>query len=86
MKAIPIFFVLVLAGCQCVNPDPQIVQHDVPIPVPCKIAPIQKPVLPFTDNGSTTDSIFVKVKKAVAELDIRQGYEDQLEAAVKACQ
>jgi len=58
---------------------------DKAVPVPCKIVPVDKPQMPG-DTIVPTDSLFDKVKKLIAELETRIGYEKQLEAAVQACQ
>jgi hypothetical protein len=62
-----------------------IVNRDVLVTVPCKINPPVKPVMPLTDTGDTKDNIFINIKKAIAEIEIRKGYELQLETAVKSC-
>lgn len=83
-KFLLILLVLALAGCASVKPKPpQIV--NVAVPVPCKIEPIEKPDMP-TDKLKKTDNIYTKVQAAFAEIDIREGYEGQLEAAIKGCQ
>jgi len=80
-----LFFVIALAGCGSVQP-PLIVNHEVLVTVPCKIAAPEKPVMPFTDTAKRTDSIFVKTKKVLAEIEIRKGYENLLEAGIRSCQ
>ena len=84
MKLYVMLPILLLCGCAC--PTPQIVNHDVMVTVPCKITMPVKPVMPLTDTGDAKDNIFVKSKKALAELDIRRGYEAQLESAAGSCQ
>lgn len=37
------------------------------------------------DSASTTEDIFSKLKKALAELEIRKAYEEKLEATAKKC-
>jgi len=79
-----LFFVIALAGCGSVQP-PLIVNHEVLVTVPCKITAPEKPVMPFTDGGKVTDSIFVKTKEALAEIEVRRGYENLLEAGIRSC-
>jgi hypothetical protein len=76
--------VILLCGCASTTP-PKIINHDVFITTPCKITLPAKPVMPLTDTGSVNDDIFVKTKKALAEIDIRKGYEAELEAAAGSC-
>ena len=88
MKPLPLVILplCLLAGCQSIPKKENIVKQDVLVTVPCKIQPVEKPVMPLTENGTVKDSIFVKVKKALAEIDLRKSYETKLESAVKACQ
>lgn len=75
---------LSLVGCASMKPQPpQIV--NVAVPVPCKIQTIKRPDMP-TDKLKKSDNIYVKTQAAFAEIDIRQGYEDQLNAAIEGCQ
>ena len=86
MKYIPIFLiVLFLVGCGSFR-APTIIEHKVLVTVPCKITPPDKPLMPFTNSAKKTDSLFVKTKKILAEIEIRKGYETELEAAVRSCQ
>lgn len=75
----------IITGC-CASKPPTIITNKVMVPVPCKITIPSKPVMPLTDTGDIMDDIFVKSKKALAEINIRKGYEAELEAAVGSCQ
>jgi hypothetical protein len=79
-----ILLVAFLTGCAGLFKQ-NIVDHDILVTIPCKTVTVTKPVMPLTDNGKETDDIFTKVKKALAEIDIRKGYEAQLEAQVNSC-
>lgn len=74
-----------LASCSFLKKDTK-ADHVVyvPQPIPCKITSIEKPVLPF-DSAKKEDSILDKLKKALAEIERRIGYEKKLEAAVEEC-
>lgn len=85
MKLIYIPLILVLTGCSSFLPNEKIVDHNVLVTIPCKVTPPVKPVMPFTDGGNKKDNIFVKSKKTLAEIKLRQAYEVQLEAAVESC-
>lgn len=78
-----------LAGCPSLPPKEivvtKIVPREVPYPVPCKIIPPQKPVFPV-DGLKKEDDLFRKSSTALAELELRIGYEKELEAAIKGCQ
>ena len=76
---------LALAGCNSISPQ-KVVDHEVLVSIPCKIPAIDKPVFPFTDTASRKDNVFVKTKKALAEIELRKGYESTLEAGIKSCQ
>lgn len=84
MKLITIFAALLLVGCGTTKP--QIVDHNVLVTVPCKVTLPAKPVMPLTDTGDVKDDVFVKTKKALAEIEIRKGYEAQLEAVAQSCE
>lgn len=76
--------VLPLCGCLA-TVGPTIVNHDVIVQVPCNVILPEKPTYPLTDTGSVNDNIFIKSKKALAEIEARKAYEAQLEAAATAC-
>ena len=75
--------ILTLTGCA--TTDTNVVDHNVLVSTPCKVTMPAKPLMPLTDTGTTTDDIFVKTKKALAEIDVRKGYESELEAAAGSC-
>jgi len=37
------------------------------------------------DSTSPEENVFSKIKKALAEIELRQSYEEKLEAAAKSC-
>jgi hypothetical protein len=72
-----------LAGCAGMAPKVQEVK--VPVPVPCKVEAPLRPA--FTVDGLPVGSgIWEQMKALRAERKQRQGYEAELEAAVRACQ
>lgn len=77
---------LILAGC-CTPTPPihDIVERQVLVSVPCKVKMPSKPMMPFTESATVNDDIFMKTKKALAEIDVRKGYEVLLEAAADSC-
>lgn len=58
---------------------------EVPVPVPCKIKPVDKPDMPV-DRVGREDELDVKTAAALAEIERRKAYEKELEAAIKDCQ
>lgn len=72
----------IMAGCETIRPDTQVVK--VPVPVKCQQTEPQRPVMP-TESLSTTDTQDTKTASALAEIDIREGYEVQLRTALRAC-
>ena len=87
MKLIILVSTVFLSGCNWLCPrDQNIVDHNVVVTVPCKINAPQKPVMPLTESGKVEDDIFMKSKKALAEIELRKGYESQLESAIGSCQ
>jgi hypothetical protein len=57
----------------------------VPVPIPCKIVSPDKPVYPLQEAKKEETDIFVITQKALAEIELRQGYETKLEAAILEC-
>lgn len=78
---------VLLTGCS-VRPAPvevRTVRVEVPVQVPCKVRRVTAPAW-AADGLRKTDSLEVKVRALLAERLQRQGYVDQLAAAVEACQ
>jgi hypothetical protein len=74
-----------LVGCATTTPAVQPVEVKVPVAVPCKVPMPERPA--FAVDGLPLGSgIWDQMKALRAERWQRQGYETELEAAVKACQ
>jgi hypothetical protein len=56
----------------------------VPVPIACQQLEPERPRMP-TDRLKISDSQFDKVKAMQAEIEIREGYEGRLRAALRAC-
>ena len=84
MKKNIIFVAFFIMGCSSTS-IPTIVNHDVMVTVPCNTTLPLKPLMPLTDTGNVSDDIFTKTKKALAEIDIRRGYEAELESIATSC-
>jgi len=76
---------LMLAGCESAPPIVETVVVEKPVPVPCRIAPIARPLFEV-DRVSPADDMVTINRALRAELEQRRGYELKLEAGVKACQ
>lgn len=78
---------LVLAGCAA--PAPQVVTRtvtvEVPVGVPCRTPQIARPVWPL-DVLPTDANDYEWARAALAEIEVRNGYEARLEGAVAGCQ
>lgn len=72
---------VLLAGCQTM---PQTVEVKVAVPVKCQAQVPVEPVMP-TDTLPSQASDFEIARAALAEIDIRDAYEDLLVAALKSC-
>lgn len=72
-----------LAGCATTAPTIQ--QVKIPVPVPCKATIPERPAF-AVDGLPVGAEIWEQMKALRAERKQRQGYEAELEAAVKACQ
>jgi hypothetical protein len=73
--------VLLITGCGTVPPS---VPVNVAIPIKCKAEVPERPVMP-TENLSDGVSIDSFVQAAQAEIELREGYEVKLEAALRSC-
>lgn len=89
MRGMLALVVLAIAGCAAhkpePTPEPQIIRVQVPVLVPCKITPVQKPAF-AVDALPLGSAIDVQMRALRAERQQRKGYEERLEAAVMACQ
>lgn len=77
------FSLVFLSACSTLS-NSKPVEILVPVQVPCKITPPNKPNF-AVDNLGIGEDIFEKVKALLAERKQRQGYELELEEAIKAC-
>lgn len=88
MRKVFILALLALAGCSAKQtapaPEPQVVRVEVPVAVPCKITPVQRPAF-AVDSLPLGSAIDVQMRALRAERQQRLGYEALLRAAVQAC-
>ena len=82
MRILTLFGLLALTGCGTIQPGTTTVK--VPIPVKCLAEEPRRPVMP-TETLSAKDSQDTKVAAALAEIDIREGYEGELLVALRSC-
>ena len=88
--ALALFLLLVIifgvSGCQTqpVEPIVQTVVVEKPVPVPCKVPPIERPAWE-TERANAADPVLVS-RAIRAELEQRRGYEALIEAAAKSCE
>lgn len=87
MKMLILLFCVLLVACGT-NPTPmgsKTVIAEVSVPVDCKIAKVPKPDS-LVDNLRSEDDIHTKIKTILAEMESKEAYEKELEAALKECQ
>jgi hypothetical protein len=72
----------ILSGCA--TPPAQVVEVRVPVPVPCSVAEPARPALGI-DSLPIEAPVDVLVRNLRADHDVRDGYEGELRAALKAC-
>jgi hypothetical protein len=80
-----VFSMIVLSAC-ATGPTisvPEIVK--VPVTVYCKITPVQKPDLPFNTQAKTSMTLYEKVQLLLAQDQVREAYEIELEGALAGC-
>jgi hypothetical protein len=76
---------LLLASCASEQVVYKPVEISIPIAVECKIEALPVPTWPMLSLNEKI-GLFDAVKAFISELELRKGYEAQLEAAVKSCQ
>lgn len=77
---------MVLAGCATpAQRAPDVQQVLIPTPVPCKLSTPTKPAF-AVDALPVGSGVFRQMSALRAERKQRQGYEAELEAAIKSCQ
>ena len=80
-----ILLVLTAALVGCASTEKIVVKEvKVPVPVYCNIEAPEKPHFPYTDEDLTGDE-YKDTQRALAEIEIRKGYEIKLEGAITAC-
>ncbi len=72
--------VLALAGCSTAPRVPVF----TPVPVECREAVPDRPAMPTESLGIDVEP-FVLFRSALAEIDVREGYEVRMRAALEAC-
>ena len=83
-KTIAISTVVLMTGC-ATDKEFIVKEVKVPLPIPCNIIAPQKPAMPSDGLKKDEMDIYVWIKTLLAEIEIRKGYEIQLEVAVTAC-
>lgn len=73
-----------LSGCGLLTPKIQTKEVMVPVPVPCRTAPVERPVF-AVDQLKVGARIDEQMRALRAERQQRIGYEEKLEAAANAC-
>lgn len=84
MKTLALLIIVcALAGCSTTGPT--VTQEvEVPVAVSCIRETPERPSYPFQEALASED-MFSKVKKALAEIELRKAYESKLEAVISAC-
>lgn len=77
--------VLALAGCASAPPVVRTERVEVPVPVPCVVARIERPAWAL-DELPDGAGLYLQVRAALVEIEQRRAYEAALEAAMAACQ
>lgn len=87
LKKLTLINLLFLAGCVTNPPIIDVKDRivEIPVPVPCKIRPVDEPTLPV-DKLKKEDALDTKLASALSEIERREAYEKELKAAIKECQ
>lgn len=82
-----LFLGLVLAGVAALTgctTAPQLQPVKIPVPVECRETVPDRPAMPM-DAVKQADTLDRKTAAALAELEVREGYEGKLRAALEGC-
>jgi hypothetical protein len=81
-----ILMLALLAGCNTLPvAGSKTIEVKVPVPVPCRISPVDKPQSPL-GSLKREDDIHTKTKAILAQIELDKAYQVELEAAQKGCQ
>lgn len=75
----------ILSACGTTDVVYKPVPVETAVSVPCHIPAVAAPAFP-TDAITPKNSLFEQVRAALAEIEIRRGYEAMLTASLRACQ
>lgn len=78
---IALWLAAALAGCSTAQ---QIQTVKVPVPVECREPVPDRPAMP-TESLTLADTLDAKVAAALAEIELREGYEGKLLASLLGC-
>jgi len=81
--ALLILALLSLSGC-CNDQVREVKEIKVPVILPCVESLPEKPSFPLQE-AKVDEDLFTLAKKSLAEIEIRKGYEAELEASLFAC-
>lgn len=81
MKRLAIIGVAFLAGCSTTGGA---LITKVPVPIPCQESMPSRPAMP-TEGLKPGGKLFASTTAMQAEIELREGYEDKLRAALAEC-
>ena len=82
MRTLALLLACSLSGCGTLFGPTVTVK--VPVPVPCNPPAVDRPAMP-TEALLGLEDVFVVGRALWAELEVRDGYEERLRAAVDGC-
>ena len=80
LKIFLIMAIAAFAGCASIPS----VAEKVEVPIECRVQAPTRPAMP-SQHLTTADSLDTHIKTIQAEIDVREGYEIELRAALGAC-
>jgi hypothetical protein len=81
-----ILAMLVVGGCATAPATVSVPQEvKVPVTVFCKIEAVDKPILPFDTQATTSMTLFQKSQLLMAQDQVHKAYETKLEGAIQGC-
>jgi hypothetical protein len=75
---------VMLGGCATAAKPPAVIETRVRVNVPCDPGPVPAPAFPV-DGLTGGEDLYAKAQTMAADIEVREGYEARLNAAIDSC-
>lgn len=84
MRHVLIVIAALVAGCSAAPQKPAVIETKVQVSVPCDPGPVPAPAFPV-DGLTGDEDLYAKAQTMAADIEVREGYEARLNAAIDSC-